>query len=172
MKTSEIQLPSPIPFYKTYIDVLGEVDLDDMLKNQLKNFPEFIESIPDATFHFAYAEGKWSIAEVLLHILDAERVFQYRALRFSRGDKTPLPGFDQDLFVVNSDCNSRSKKNLIEEYKAVRNATITLFSSFDRPVLDLKGTASDLEWSVAALGFVICGHQKHHRNIIRQRYLG
>tara|TARA_R110002049_G_scaffold297516_1_gene486631 strand:+ start:174806 stop:175345 length:540 start_codon:yes stop_codon:yes gene_type:complete len=169
MMTSEIQLPDPIPFYKTYIDVLGEVNLDDMLKRQLKNFPEFIESIPDISY--AYAEGKWSIAGVLLHILDAERVFQYRALRFSRGDKTALPGFDQDLFVSNSNYGSRSKKSLIQEYKAVRNATITLFSGFSRPVLDLKGTASGLEWSVATLGFVICGHQKHHRNILRQRYI-
>ncbi len=171
MKTSEIQLPDPAPFYKTYIDVLGEVNLNDMLKKQLKNFPEFIESIPDATFSFAYAEGKWSVAEVLLHVIDAERVFQYRALRFSRGDKTLLPGFDQDAFVANSASNSRSKMSLINEYKAVRGSTIALFSSFSRPVLDLKGTASDLEWSVAGLGFVICGHQKYHRNIIRQRYL-
>ncbi|RKN80979.1 DinB family protein [Ulvibacterium marinum] len=171
MKTSEIQLPDGDVFYKTYIDVLGEVELMDFLQKQLENFPQFINSIPDSKWQHAYEEQKWTVAEVLLHIIDAERVFQYRALRFARGDGTALPGFDQDEYVKLSGANRRSKESLIEEYRAVRRASIALFTSLDRQRLTASGTASGMSWSVAALGFVICGHQKHHRNILRERYL-
>ena len=171
MRTSDLRFPDPAPFYKTYVDVLDEVELLDMLQNQLKNFPQFIASIPDDRLGFTYEDGKWTLAEVLLHIIDAERVFQYRALRFSRGDKTPLPGFDQDLFVSGSNIQRRSKESIIEEYENVRRSTIALFSNLDAKRLERSGVASELIWSVAMLGFVISGHQKHHRNIIRERYL-
>lgn len=171
MRTSEIEFQDQVPFYKTYINVLGDVDLNEMLESQLMNFPNFIDSLPDDKLGFAYAEGKWTIAEVLLHIIDSERVFQYRALRFSRGDKTKLSGFDQDLFVSNSNAALRSKESLKEEYRAVRKASIALFAQLDRSALSLIGESSNLSWSVAALGFVICGHQKYHRNMIRERYL-
>lgn len=171
MTRSEIQFAEPHPFYKRYIDLLGAVELLDILQNQLSNFPEFIESIPDDKWTYAYAPGKWSIAEVLLHIIDSERVFQYRALRFSRNDVTALPGFDQDAYVGPSKAERRSKESILEEYRAVRKSTLSLFANFDRDDLERKGTASSLSWSVGSLGFVICGHQKHHRNIIRERYL-
>ncbi|PKA96495.1 DinB family protein [Flavobacteriaceae bacterium MAR_2009_75] len=168
---SELKFDAPYPFYKNYIDLLDDVDLLDMLKRQLKNFPRFIESISDDKMSYRYAEGKWSIAEVLVHIIDSERVFQYRALRFSRGDKTSLPGFEQDDYVPYSNANQRSKESVIAEYKAVRNSTIHLFENLDDEVLRLKGVASNLEWSAGAVGFAICGHQRHHRNILRERYL-
>lgn len=171
MKTSEIQFPDATPFYKTYTDVLGEVELMKCMRNQLDNFPMFLESIPEEKFTYAYAEGKWTIAEAIHHIIDTERVFQYRALRFSRGDKTSLSGFDQDVFVAGGNANKRSKSSLIKEYQTVRQSTLALFQDFDDNILKQKGTASNLEWSVGALGFVICGHQKHHRNVIRERYL-
>jgi len=171
MKTSELQFPDPAPFYKTYTTVLGEVELLKTMQNQLENFPKFLGSIPDDKWSYAYAENKWTIAEAIHHIIDTERVFQYRALRFSRGDETSLSGFDQDVFVVGSGANKRSKSSLIAEYQAVRQSTIALFENLNLDALQLKGIASNLEWSVAALGFVICGHQKHHRNIIRERYL-
>lgn len=171
MRTSDLRFPDPPPFYKTYVDVLDEVELMDMLQRQLKNFPQFIESIPEDKLSFAYDKKKWTLIEVLLHIIDTERVFQYRALRFSRGDKTPLPGFDQDLYILGSNAQRRSKESIIEEYKNVRRATIALFANLDTKKLELTGMASDFEWSVAMLGFVICGHQKHHRNIVRERYL-
>ncbi|WP_299534275.1 DinB family protein [Ulvibacterium sp.] len=171
MKTSEIEIPDSEVLYKTYIDVLGEVELIDFLQKQLENFPQFIQSIPDSKWHYAYADQKWTVAEVLLHIIDAERVFQYRALRFARGDKTELPGFEQDLYVKFSGADRRSKESLIEEYRVVRRSSIALFSSLDRQRLNAKGRASTMSWSVAALGFVICGHQKHHRNVLRERYL-
>ncbi len=172
MRTSELQISEPFPFYKTYIDVLGDVELLDMLKRQLGNFQEFIESIPDDGLLYSYQVDKWTIAQVLVHIIDTERVFQYRALCFSRGDSTPLPGFDQDIYAVHSMADRRSKESIMEEYKVVRKSTIAIFANLDRETLDKIGNASNMEWSVGALGFVICGHQKYHRNILRERYLG
>lgn len=171
MRSIELQPEDYNPFYQTYIDVLGDVELMDMLRRQLKNFPKFLDSLPDEKLDYAYAEGKWTIAEALLHVLDAERVFQYRALRFMRGDKTPLPGFDQDIFVPNSNADRRTKESIIEEYKVIRRSTIALYSNMNGQSLQRKGVASDSPMSVAALGFIICGHQKHHRNVIRERYL-
>lgn len=171
MKLSELQLPQPYPFYKNYIDTLEEVELIDMLKRQMNNFPKFIESIPEEKIHYRYEVEKWTVTEVLLHIIDSERVFQYRALRFSRGDMTDLPGFEQDDYVPFSNAINRSVDSLIEEYIAVRQSTISLFINLSEEDLKRKGTASGLPWSVGALGFAICGHQRHHRNILRERYL-
>jgi uncharacterized damage-inducible protein DinB len=171
MGTSELQLAEPYPFYKTYIDVLGDAELSDMLQRQSGNFPEFIKSISDDKWNHSYAPEKWTVAQVLQHIIDSERVFQHRAFRFSRDDKSPLPGFDQDSYAEKSKADRRSKESIIEEYRIVRKSTISLFANLDRNDLEKTGTASSMEWSVAALGFVICGHQKHHRNIVRERYL-
>ncbi len=171
MRIAELKKEEYNPFYQTYIDVLGDVELFDLLRRQLENFPQFLGSLPDEKLHYAYAEGKWTIAEALLHVLDTERVFQYRALRFMRGDKTPLPGFDQNLYVPNSNADRRTKDSIIEEYKAIRLSTIALFSNMNGQMLHNMGKASNSPMSVAALGFIICGHQKHHRNVIRERYL-
>ena len=171
MRRSELISGDYNPFYQTYIDTIGDVELIDIHQKQLQNFPEFIESIPDSKLNYAYEYGKWTIAEAIIHVLDSERVFQYRALRFSRGDMTPLPGFEQDDYVPNSSAHRRSKESIIEEYRAVRKSTISLFANFDRQTLQKRGVASNSEMSVAALGFIISGHQKHHRNIIREHYL-
>jgi len=151
--------------------VLGDVELSDIHQKQLQNFPEFIENIPDSKLGYAYDDEKWTVAEVLVHLIDTERIFQYRALRFSRGDMTPLPGFEQDDYVPESDTHRRSKESIVEEYRAVRKSTIALFTNFDRQTMQRTGVASDSKMSVAALGFIISGHQKHHRNVIRDRYL-
>ena len=136
------------------------------------NFPEFIRSIPEKLWHHRYAPDKWSIAEVLVHVLDCERVFQYRALRFGRNDNTPLPGFDQDAYVPMSLADNRSMEEVIEEYEGIRKSSLLLFRSFPEERLSWKGTASEYPISIGAIGFIICGHQKHHRNILRARYLG
>ncbi len=171
MKTSELPTTEYHPYYQTYIGTLGEVELMDIMRGQLKNFPQFIESIPQEKWQYSYGLGKWTIAEVLLHVLDSERIFQYRALRIGRKDQTPLPGFEQDTYVPHSGAKERSKKSIIAEYKAVRQAGISLFETFDDTALKLQGTASNATVSVRALGFIICGHQKHHRNVIRANYL-
>lgn len=172
MRISELELAEYNPFYKPYLDVLGDVELFDILGRQLGNFPKFLDSIPDEKLGYAYAEGKWTIAEVLVHVLDTERVFQYRALRLMRGDKTPLPGFDQDPFVPNSNAGQRTKKSIIEEYGIIRQSTIALFSNMNQQALHEIGEVSSGPMSAGALGFIMCGHQKHHRNVIRERYLG
>lgn len=171
MKTSDVHKDDYHPFYEPYIMELGDVDLIEILKKQRINFPQFIAGIPDEKWQSSYGEGKWTIAEALLHVLDAERVFQYRALRFARNDATDLPGFDQDAYVPQSGASQRTKDDVIEEYKAVRSSTIALYSKFSDEILKRKGKANNSPMSVAALGFIICGHQRHHRNVIRSRYL-
>ncbi|MEM9143900.1 MAG: DinB family protein [Bacteroidota bacterium] len=171
MNTTEIQLPEGDLLYKGYIGLLGEVDLMGMLERQLQNFPKFIEAVPDDKWHYAYAPGKWTVGQVFLHIIDAERVFQYRALRFSRGDSTELPGFDQDLYAMGYRTENMTKECILGQYRAVRNTTISLFGNLDRDTFALGGIAGGIPWNVGVLGFAICGHQKHHRNGIRDRYL-
>lgn len=171
MQTSALQPGDYLHYSQPYIDVVGTAELKDLMSKQYDNFPQFIESLPEEKLHYAYAAGKWTILELLAHIIDAERVFQYRALRFARKDDTPLPGFDQDIYVPNSMANERSKTDIIAEYRAVRSSSIALFAPFDDEVLHRSGIASGGRMTVAALGFMICGHQKHHRNIIRERYL-
>ncbi len=171
MRTSDLNPDDYLPFSQPYIDAVGEQELMDLMMRQHHHFPQFIESIREEKLSFAYEEYKWTVLEVLVHIIDAERIFQYRALRFARKDPTPLPGFDQDLYVPNSMANGRTKKDITEEYKIVRGSTIALFSTFNDEVLRRYGTASNGKMTVAALGFMCCGHQKHHRNILRERYL-
>lgn len=172
MKVSELTTAAYNSYYQTYINKVGDnVELLETLKKQVENFPNFITSVPDEKWLFSYGTGKWTVVEVLLHIIDTERVFQHRALRFSREDLTPLPGFDQDLYVPNSNASLRSKESIVKEYIAVRQSSIALFESFSSNDLKKVGVASDAEMSVAALGFILCGHQKHHRDILRERYL-
>ncbi len=171
MKPSELKEGDYNPYYKTYVDKLGDSDLLPTLEKQLKNFPNFLASIPEEKLKYAYAPGKWTVLEALQHIIDTERVFQYRALRFSRNDRTPLQGFDQDDFVPESNANNKSIDAIIEEYKTVRASTVALFKSFDDSVLKRIGTASNSPMSVGAIGCITCGHQRHHRDIIRERYL-
>ena len=171
MQTSDLNPGDFLPFSQPYIEVVGDAELMHLMRRQQNNFPQFIASIPEEKLHHSYGADKWTVLEVLGHILDAERVFQYRALRFARKDATPLPGFDQDIYVPTSGANERSKEDIIEEYKAVRGATISLFAQFDDEILHRHGIASGGKMTVAALGFMICGHQKHHRNILRERYL-
>lgn len=171
MLISELPISEYNPFYHTYILALGDVNLLEELENGKQAFVSLMKDIDDSTLNYAYADGKWTLAEVLMHIIDAERVFQYRALRFSRNDRTPLPGFDQNVFVSGSNASKKLKEEIIQEYETVRNATLDLFKSFSSDVLKRVGIASDSEMSVRAMGFIISGHQAHHLNIIRKRYL-
>lgn len=158
-------------FYGTYVSLADGLSLNEALVKGKEEFVNFLKAIPAEKYGYRYAENKWSVAELALHIIDAERVFQYRALRFARNDATPLPGFDQDSYVSVSNAAKRSKDSIISEYETVRDATISLFRSFDDEVLLRKGKASGSYMSVRALGFVICGHQLHHQRIIEERYL-
>ena len=171
MRTTDLAKGDYHSFYEPYVKALGDVDLVEMLEKQLHNFPEFLASIPEEKLSYRYAENKWTVGQVLVHIIDAERVFQYRALRIARGDITPLASFDQDAYVPQSNAEGRSLESITEEYKSVRSSSLALFKSFPEKILHRKGTASNSIVSVGALGFLICGHQKHHRNALRERYL-
>ncbi len=171
MKATELTSQDYNAYYKGYIDLLGDISLLPALENGKKKFKDLIAVIPDSKLNYAYATEKWTVAEVLVHIIDTERIFQYRALRFSRLDATPLPGFEQDDYVLESYANQRTKEDILREFLIVREASINFFSLLSNDVLKRTGTASGLPWSVAALGLVISGHQRHHFNIIKERYL-
>lgn len=143
----------------------------DGLEQGRTGFLSFMDDLPLERLSFSYGAGKWTLAEVLVHIMDTERVFQYRALRFARNDKTDLPGFDQDSYVPQSNASKRSLGDLRQEYTSVRDSSITLFRSFDRETLDRMGVANGNPMGVGALGFIISGHQAHHLRIIGERYL-
>ena len=171
MLLSELPTSEYNPFYHTYVMALGDVDLLDELRNGKQVLLSLLEEIPEEKLTYAYAEGKWTLAEALVHMLDTERIFQYRALCIARNDKSEFPGFDQEAYVPVSNANNRSKKDLIDEYVAVRDSSITLFASLDEEALKRVGVASGSKMSVRALGFITSGHQAHHVRILRERYL-
>ena len=142
------------------------------LKKVHQETQEFFKNVGEINGNFRYAPGKWTLKEVLIHLIDAEQVFAYRALRFARKDTTPLPGFDENAYVEAVDVSHRTIKDLLKEYKATRNLTITMFKHFDDWMFDQVGTASDNKMSVLALAYVIMGHEIHHRKVIQERYLG
>ena len=156
--------------YEDYIEtILG--DVIDELKQQIDTFPAFIRSIPEEKGTYSYADGKWTVKEILCHILDAERVMAYRALRFGRNDMTALASFEQDEFVANARHNERSFEDIIEEFIHLRKSNIILFETFNETELTRKGMASDRLISVRALIYVIAGHLNHHKFILQERYL-
>ncbi len=170
MRSSELKAEDYNPFYQTYIDKLDNVELVEALYGGLTFFIDHIKKIPTSKWNYAYETEKWSVAQVLLHVIDTERVFQYRALCFSRGDKSHFPGFDQDIYVSDSNAEKRSKESILNDFIAVRNSSINLFRSFDEQVLQKWGVASNSRMSVAAAGFIISGHLKHHVNVLDERY--
>lgn len=158
-------------FYKPYIDALDNVDLIDELEISVHRLVKFVQDIPLDKFDYRYAEGKWTIKDILQHLIDAERIFSYRALRFARKDKTTLPSFEENEYAVTANGNQRSIQELLTELLTVRQSTLSLFKTFSDEVLLQKGIASDREMSVRALGFIIIGHQNHHQKIFKERYL-
>jgi hypothetical protein len=171
LKVSQLQSGEYHPYYAPYIEILGNSSLSEALKSGLHLLSSFIEEIPESKMGFTYADKKWSVAEVLMHLMDTERIFQYRALRFARNDKTELKGFEQDDYVPESGANDRDKKELLEEFVAIRKSSIALFNSFNEGKLLRSGKANGATMSVRALGFIICGHQAHHFKILEERYL-
>ena len=141
------------------------------LKTQEEEVVSFLKNIPLEKQDFRYAEGKWTIKDLILHMIDVERIFSYRALRISRNDTTALPGFEENDYVVHANANKRSFESLIEEYISVRKATISLFSSFTEEQYMRIGVASNNAVSVRALGYIILGHEKHHILVVEERYL-
>lgn len=158
-------------YYQLYIDKIGDVNIWEFLKTNHESVISFIKGIDESKFDYRYAEGKWSIKEVVLHLIDTERVFAYRALRIARKDKTELSGFDQNAYAVHGHADERNICDLLSEYKNVRLATISLFESFDEIALTEIGVVSNSPLSVRAVAFIIVGHEDHHLQIIKERYL-
>ena len=168
---TDIQPTEYLSFYKPYIEKAGDLELIRALELSKESTISFFKSIDDNKWSYRYLDDKWSIKEILQHLIDSERVFAYRALRFSRNDKTNLPGFDENAYAYESNGNIRRGAELIEEYIHLRNATLSLFKSFTKEMLIYSGFANDAEMSVRAIGFVIVGHEKHHIGVIKERYL-
>jgi uncharacterized damage-inducible protein DinB len=157
-------------FYANYVSKVPGTDLLRVLESERSQMQQLFAGRTERDGSFSYAPGKWTVKEILGHITDAERIFSYRALRVGRGDKTPLPGFEQDDYVRNGGCAGRKLTDLAEEFAAVRNASIALFRSFDEEAWSRRGVASQKEITARALGFITAGHQIHHRMILEERY--
>jgi hypothetical protein len=158
-------------YYRPYVALVPDVNVVDFLTQQLASATHILQGIDEGDADFRYAEGKWSIKEVVGHLCDSERVFGCRALRFARGDDTPLPGFDQDRYVASAQFERRILHSLAEELYNLRKANIRLFRSLSDAELSLLGTANDARVTVRALMYIIAGHAEHHVNVIKERYL-
>jgi len=154
-----------------YIAKIEEPDLLIAMELQSKNTLGFYYELPAAAWEFAYAPGKWTIKELLLHLIDCERIFVYRALMFARGEENPLPGFDEDGMVANSLASERDVQSLLDECSAVRNSTISFFKNLNHEAALKVGTANNTPMCAAGLGFSTLGHELHHLDIIGERYL-
>jgi uncharacterized damage-inducible protein DinB len=157
-------------YYANYISKVPGTDILGVLESQRLQMLQLFAGRSDRDGSFRYAPGKWSVKEVLGHITDTERIFTYRALRIARGDQTPLPGFEQDDYVRNGAFGERKLADLVEEFGAVRGASIALFRSFKEEAWSRRGVASQKEVTVRALAFITAGHQIHHRLILEERY--
>jgi dihydroorotate dehydrogenase len=157
-------------YYENYISLVAEEDVLTALENQQPMIDQFFSAISEEKSTYAYAPGKWTLKEMLQHIIDTERIFAFRALAFARGEQQPVPGFEENEYAANSNANARSWESLCKELKAVRKATRMLFENFSSPMMNQTGVANQKPVTVNAIGFVIVGHINHHKSIIEQRY--
>lgn len=160
------------PFYKGYIQLAPETEsIENALKLSFEAFFNYFKVLTDEQALICYAPEKWTLKEVLSHCIDTERIMTYRALRFARNDQTQLPGFEQDDYVPESFANKRNLIDLLEEYKTLRQSSLLFFNSFDDEILKRSGIANGNTMSVRALGFMISGHELHHLNVCKERYI-
>lgn len=160
------------PYAIMYIGLLPDDGLVlRHMEENLKATREFILSLPGDKLTYRYAEGKWTVKEMLVHMSDNERIYAYRALRFARGDKTELPGYEQDDYAARSGANARDIEGILDEFAATRRATISMFGGLDREALLRAGVADGKVMSVRAAAYHIAGHELRHVNVIRERYL-
>ena len=158
------------PYYNGYISLIGDGDIIEVLEEQRKTSEKFLNTFTENQGNYSYADGKWTVKEVLGHVIDTEKIMAYRALAFARGEKQSLPGFEQDDYVAESNFNNRSLDDLINEFLTARDSNIILFKSFDEDILNRRGTASESEVTVLALIYIIAGHEIHHIKILRKKY--
>jgi len=172
MKPSNLSPTEFAPYFGTYINqVSEEYTLLEELEISVHRLIKFVQNIPMDKFDYRYAEGKWTIKDILQHIIDTERIFSYRALRIARNDRTELPGFEENDYANEANGSSRSIQSLLTELAVVRQSTLSLFKTLSSDELQRMGVASNNPVSVRALGFMIIGHQNHHQRIFEERYL-
>ena len=174
MTTSTINRPQETeyaPYYGKYVSLVHGDDILTVLSDGLNETLALVGGVPESQSGFRYAEGKWSIRELVGHMIDSERIFAYRALRFARDDKTPLPGFEQDDYIRNASFDACSLGDLAAEFESVRRSTLFLFRHLDAEAWMRVGVASESEVSVRALAYIIAGHELHHAGVLRDRYL-
>ena len=156
--------------FHNYISQVPQDDLDTAFAQQQKIVDEFFPAIVTKA-DYAYAAGKWTLKEMLQHIIDGERIFNYRALAIARKETISLPGFEENMYAANSNANARDWEDLCEEFKTVRKSTVYLYNSFTDAMLSQMGTANNNPVMVAAIGFTTIGHLYHHKKVIEERYL-
>ena len=157
-------------YYTPYAVEVNQTNFLNHLKSQSTEFTAFLTRMDPALWKYRYDENKWSVSEVLLHIIDNERIFSYRALRFARNDSSELQGYEHNDYVPESFADYRTPQSIINEFTSVRSATLSLFESFSPMTLKRTGIASKVEFDVEALGVVIAGHLLHHWRVIEDKY--
>lgn len=157
-------------YYQRYIDKVKNDDLLSAFREQESALKDFLDTIPESKADHAYAEGKWTVKQLLQHCIDTERVFAYRSMSFARKDPNALPGFEEDDWAKTADTSHRHLKDMINEFLAVRKASYHLFSSFTTDMLEQKGKANNNPIQVLAMGFIILGHWEHHAGVLKERY--
>ena len=158
-------------YYERYVSLVDETEIASAFENQLSEMNELFKSISEEKSATSYAVGKWTIKEIVGHLIDGERIFGYRTLRISRGDETPMEGFEQDGYVENAPFNDYNFSDLVKEFELVRQSNILFFKHLKETDWTRTGTASDSPVSVRALAYIMVGHVRHHANILRERYL-
>lgn len=171
MTKNDLLIDEYNPYYQQYILKAGSETMLEGLGGNGYKIVSFLGSIPEDKLEYRYQEGKWTVKEIIQHLLDTERVFTYRALCIARNDETLFPGYDQDEYVVSSEANKRTRDSLLNEYKALRLASRDLFESFSKDMLQRIGIASNSNLTPRAVAFIILGHENHHCEIIKDRYL-
>ncbi|HYP53944.1 MAG TPA: DinB family protein, partial [Pyrinomonadaceae bacterium] len=175
-KMTELTIGRPeeteyLAYYGRYVALVPEGDIVATLSRQVENTAALLRGVAQSQERFRYAPGKWSVRELVGHMIDTERIFAYRAMRFARNDQTPLPGYDENEYVANSSYDSYPFGELAAELRSVREATVFLFKHMGAEAWARAGSANGSEVSVRALAYIIAGHELHHRGILRDRYL-
>ncbi|GAA3788203.1 DinB family protein [Corallibacter vietnamensis] len=171
MKSSQLSTNEYADFYSNYIKYTQNLSLIEGLLDGQAYVSQYFRAIPENKLTYSYAEGKWTPKDILQHLIDVERVFSYRALHFARLDANMLAGFDENYYAEIALGNNRTLDSLLSEYELLRASTMAMFQSFDEDVLRRIGNANGSKMSVRAAGFVLIGHEKHHCNVITERYL-
>ncbi len=169
-----IRRPAPteyVPYFAKYVELVPEGDVLDLLRRQLDETAALVAPLSERDSEYRYAEGKWSVKEVIGHVSDTERIFVYRALCFARGEAAALPAFEESEYVRRANFGARTMQDLVAELRTVRAATLSFFGSLSEDMLLRRGIANKREYSVRAIAYIIAGHERHHRGIVTERYL-